>query len=149
MGSAEQEVLGAQYPGIGPHTPTAALPVSVNRAQSTPPSSRPTSWPFLPTRSSALCARGVSAVSHSDEAELWNALTLLLRERSNSGLFGRKSALWGNKGRISLLYVQNTKPWFCTYEFKLQATRDFSGGPVVRTLCFHCRGHRFDPWSQN
>ena len=22
-------------------------------------------------------------------------------------------------------------------------------GPVVRTLCFHCRGHRFDPWSGN
>ena len=26
---------------------------------------------------------------------------------------------------------------------------DFPGGPVVRTLCFHCRGHRFDPWSGN
>ena len=23
---------------------------------------------------------------------------------------------------------------------------DFPGGPVVRTLCFHCRGPRFDPW---
>ena len=23
---------------------------------------------------------------------------------------------------------------------------DFSGGPVVRTPSFHCRGHRFDPW---
>ena len=23
--------------------------------------------------------------------------------------------------------------------------RDFPGNPVVRTLCFHCRGHRFDP----
>ena len=22
---------------------------------------------------------------------------------------------------------------------------DFSGGPVVKTLSFHCRGHRFDP----
>ena len=20
------------------------------------------------------------------------------------------------------------------------------GGPVVKTLCFRCRGHRFDPW---
>ena len=20
------------------------------------------------------------------------------------------------------------------------------GGPVVKTLSFHCRGHRFDPW---
>ena len=23
--------------------------------------------------------------------------------------------------------------------------RDFPGSPVVRTLCFHCRGHRFNP----
>ena len=27
--------------------------------------------------------------------------------------------------------------------------RDFPGGPVVQTLCFCCRGHRFDPWSGN
>ena len=26
---------------------------------------------------------------------------------------------------------------------------DFPGGPVVKTPCFHCRGHRFDPWSGN
>ena len=25
----------------------------------------------------------------------------------------------------------------------------FSGGPVVRTLGFQCRGHRFDPWLGN
>ena len=23
---------------------------------------------------------------------------------------------------------------------------DFSGGPVVKTLCPQCRGHGFDPW---
>ena len=23
------------------------------------------------------------------------------------------------------------------------------GGPVVRTLCFHCKGHKFHPWSGN
>ena len=27
-----------------------------------------------------------------------------------------------------------------------QLIRDFPGGPVVRTLRFHCRGHGFDPW---
>ena len=26
---------------------------------------------------------------------------------------------------------------------------DFPGGPVVKTLCFQCRGHGFDPWSWN
>ena len=27
--------------------------------------------------------------------------------------------------------------------------RDFSGGPVVKTLGFHCRGHGFHPWLGN
>ena len=26
-----------------------------------------------------------------------------------------------------------------------KALRDFPGGPVVKTLHFHCRGHRFNP----
>ena len=26
---------------------------------------------------------------------------------------------------------------------------DFPGSPVVKTPCFHCRGHRFDPWLEN
>ena len=26
---------------------------------------------------------------------------------------------------------------------------DFPGSPVVKTLCFHYRKHRFDPWSGN
>ena len=27
--------------------------------------------------------------------------------------------------------------------------RDFPGGPVVQTPCFHCKERRFDPWSGN
>ena len=26
---------------------------------------------------------------------------------------------------------------------------EFPGGPIVRTLSFHCREHKFDPWSGN
>ena len=26
---------------------------------------------------------------------------------------------------------------------------DLPGGPVVKTLSFHCKGHAFDPWSGN
>ena len=26
-------------------------------------------------------------------------------------------------------------------------TGDFPRGPVAGLLCFHCKGHRFDPWS--
>ena len=31
--------------------------------------------------------------------------------------------------------------------FKDLKILDFPGGPVVKTLRFHCRGHGFDPWS--
>ena len=31
----------------------------------------------------------------------------------------------------------------------LKLSRDFPGGPVAKTLGFHCRGPRFDPWSGN
>ena len=27
--------------------------------------------------------------------------------------------------------------------------RDLPGGPVVKTVCFHCKGHRINPWSGN
>ena len=26
---------------------------------------------------------------------------------------------------------------------------EFPGGPLVRTLCFHCQGPRFNPWLGN
>ena len=36
-----------------------------------------------------------------------------------------------------------------TLQFKniLKISEDFPGGPVVKTLHFHCRGRGFDPWS--
>ena len=30
---------------------------------------------------------------------------------------------------------------------RLHQCRDLPGNPVVKTPRFHCRGHRFDPWS--
>ena len=32
---------------------------------------------------------------------------------------------------------------------KILLTQDFPGCPMVRTLCFHCTGHRFRTWSGN
>ena len=34
-------------------------------------------------------------------------------------------------------------------ELKENMGRDFPGGPVVKTPCFHYRGHGFDPWLGN
>ena len=33
-----------------------------------------------------------------------------------------------------------------TKNTKINKCWDFPGGPVVKTPCFHCRGHGFDPW---
>ena len=46
------------------------------------------------------------------------------------------------------------RPWTQSGRFKsscLQETMavDFPGGPIIKTPAFHCRGHRFDPWSRN
>ena len=37
------------------------------------------------------------------------------------------------------------------YENKenINTGREFPDGPVVKTPCFHCRGHGFDSWSGN
>ena len=47
---------------------------------------------------------------------------------------------WKKKSYVLILRVAH---------FKKLALRDFPCGPVVKTLCFHCRGHRFDPWLGN
>ena len=44
-------------------------------------------------------------------------------------------------------------PWPCLSILNLFLKKfqpgDFPGSPVVKTPCFHCRGHRLDPWSGN
>ena len=59
------------------------------------------------------------------------------------------------EGKISYffkVYPQN-KTEFHTVEMiiskALTKTWDFPGRPEDKTLCFHCRGHRFDPWWGN
>ena len=31
----------------------------------------------------------------------------------------------------------------------LLRVKDFPGGPMIETPPFHCRGHGFNPWSEN
>ena len=33
-----------------------------------------------------------------------------------------------------------------SYKQEMGVGGEFPGGPVVRTQCFHCRGHGFNPW---
>lgn len=39
----------------------------------------------------------------------------------------------------------------CSKETDVEVVRvrDFPSGPVIKTLCLHCRGNRFEPWSGN
>ena len=47
---------------------------------------------------------------------------------------------------------QSQKDKYCMIPYRLsesQQTGNFLDSPVVKTLCFQCRGCRFDPWSGN
>ena len=50
------------------------------------------------------------------------------------------------------LGVQFTKTWFREKTLKSNCSvlkhtsTEFTGGSVVKTLCFHCMEYRFDPW---
>ena len=42
-------------------------------------------------------------------------------------------------------FIHITQAFFILF-FKTKQARNIPGGPTVKTLCFHCRGPRFDPW---
>ena len=63
---------------------------------------------------------------------------------SSQGVVPRPSAS-ALPENLSDLSVSKTQ----TYSIKNPVVREFPGGPVVRTLRFHCRGPGFDPWSEN
>ena len=54
-------------------------------------------------------------------------------------------------GRMSSLYPAQTWALIPQQAFlkRLKPTKDFPGGPVVKTLCFHYRGRGFNLWSWN
>ena len=55
------------------------------------------------------------------------------------------------------VYLRSQKNYFLRMSFSFSSfyysevieSRGFPGGPVIRAPDFHCRGHRFDPWSEN
>ena len=48
----------------------------------------------------------------------------------------------GGRWEISVLFNFFFKPIIA---LKNDLLRKFPGGPIVRTPCFHCQGHRFSP----
>ena len=45
--------------------------------------------------------------------------------------------------------IRKLKVFATQGNIKNLGSRDFLGGPVVKNSSFHCRGHRFNPWSGN
>ena len=45
------------------------------------------------------------------------------------------------------LFFKYSTEYVCYFTIKTK--QRLPGGTVVRTLCFHCQGPRFDPWSGN
>ena len=66
---------------------------------------------------------------------------------------GKKLRCWrtegikGSKENYCLMGTEFLFEWWKPSKNKYN--RDFSGGPVIKTLCFHCRGDGFNPWSGN
>ena len=49
------------------------------------------------------------------------------------------------KGCIIIHWVIVPSRLWCFTSLKVTVTWDFLDGPVVKTPCFHCRGHEFEP----
>ena len=52
-------------------------------------------------------------------------------------------------GSLIRIVLHQKYQWYQGNANKNQLGRDFPGGPVVKALCFHCRGHRYDSWLGN
>ena len=69
---------------------------------------------------------------------MWKTGGVLLRDttwpKEDVGMWISMGKSLKCKGHAAILNIQQ---W------------DLPGGPVVKTLCFQCRGHRFDPCSEN
>ena len=53
------------------------------------------------------------------------------------------TALWATGGELPCLFLQ-TLPEATLYPFpRKMGSREFPGGPVIRTRCFHCQGPGF------
>ena len=68
----------------------------------------------------------------------------LEKERAtHSSILAWKIPWTETRGRLQSMVLQRVGHDWATL------LRGFPGGPVVKTLCFHCWGHRFDPWLGN
>ena len=85
------------------------------------------------------------------------------RRWEEKGGGGTRHRLKGNKGSLQFLIRSHTgsqeKSWNNnitiktgeedrerSWEVEKRQVRDFPGGAVVKTPCFHCRGHGLGPW---
>ena len=64
------------------------------------------------------------------------------------GLFwiGRLPDKRALEGRNECTRACYRRPWLLKALDVTARLGDFPGGPVVATLCFHCRRHKFNPW---
>ena len=91
----------------------------------------------------------------NQEAELTNALLLCCRGPKGSRL-GLLSALTHlvnvccplGPGLDTGDMAESMADYHNERYFKREAPGVFPVGPVVKIPCFHCKGHRFDPWME-
>ena len=57
----------------------------------------------------------------------------------------RPHMLQGMTKRVFKKRKKSQRKWTC-FHWEFDEWGDFPGSLVVRTRCFHCRGHKFSPW---
>ena len=62
--------------------------------------------------------------------------------------------VWGSMhgpvGRVGMVNgIRSGGIEISTYKWQMDSQGNYPGGPMIRTLYFHCQGPRFNPWSGN
>ena len=83
-------------------------------------------------------------VEHSHTHSLSMDASLLQLQSCVETVWLTKPKKLSSRGNFELLgrYHEPSSPSL----FEKKFCGEFPGGPVVRALCFHCRGQGFDPW---
>ena len=81
----------------------------------------------------------------------WSDFFFLLNIFTNSVCFSKSKLYidkWAVFKQLKSFGVKITILIFRECKFSEKKVCNSPGGPVFKTLCFHCREHRFDPWSK-
>ena len=88
-----------------------------------------------------------SAFTVHDIYILYICTHISYQQRNQNGVVFRITATYK---ALKIQYLWNLEEKKAVIQvFEISRVGDIPGGPAIKTLCFHCRGHGFDPWLGN